>query len=90
MQSLDDKTKKKYVQNWLKSFTKDSIVYPLYSYNICLVQLEHLSCPIEYLPCIVNLFILAKFIYLFPFIFGNKEKRIKNLFNHKKYEYKIS
>ena len=42
-----------------------------------LVQLEHLSCPIEYLPCIVNLFILAKFIYLFPFIFGNKEKRIK-------------
>ena len=29
-------------------------------------------------------------IYLFPFIFGNKEKRIKNLFNHKKYEYKIS
>ena len=25
------------------------------------------------------------FIYLFHFIFGIKEKRIKSLFNHKKY-----
>ena len=28
-------------------------------------------------------------IYLFPFIFGNKEKRIKKLFNRKIYKYKI-
>ena len=31
MQSLGDKENKKVVQNQLKSFTKGSLVYPLYS-----------------------------------------------------------